>query len=299
MTMNGIRRWMAVLLAGTAVTAALAESGRVEVQSDRVNLRARPRDEAEVAGQVNTGMILEYRGTNLEWVAVTPPTNVGLWVSSEFVKDSKVATDKLNVRAGAGINYPPVGQLYKGDSVVSRSQVGPWMEIVPPTNATLWIHRDYAKITLDRASETASVVPATPVTVSPAVPYVRPGQPPATPVAVLPSPASVKDEPALSRPPDLKERELVPLAGQGEAMEREGSLHKTSIFDFGRISNYCLMDWDRGRPLTVCYIRGNNAQLKEFEGKRLRVKGDGYWIKGSAKPVLVPREITPLLATEP
>jgi hypothetical protein len=106
------------------------------------------------------------------------------------------------------------------------------------------------------------------------------------------------EEPVAPVPPDLNEQGLVPLAGQGEPMEREGTLHKTSFFDFGKISNYCLIDWERGRPVTVCYIRGNNAQLKTFDGRRLRIKGEGYWLKGSTKPVLVPRQIMPLAAKE-
>ena len=292
--MNSIRRWTTVLLAALALSPALAETGRVEVLSERVNLRAKPKAEAEVAGQVGLGSILEFRGTNAEWVGVASPTNIGLWVSSEFVKSNTVSIDKLNVRAGAGINYPAVALILKGDTVTPRSQMGQWTEIDPPSNAVLWVHRDYVKMLFETPAPVAVAPPvlAAAEAVLPPLrtPSVKPGAPD------LAAKATPGEEPAVGTPPDLKERELVPLPGQGEGMEFEGALHKTSVFDFSRISNYCLVDWARGRPVTVCYIRGNNAQLKEFEGRRLRVKGDGYWIKGSAKAVLVPRQITPLVA---
>ncbi len=292
--MNSIRRWTMVLLAALALSPALAETGRVEVLSERVNLRAKPRAEAEVAGQVGRGTILEFRGTNAEWVGVASPTNIGLWVSSEFVKSNTVSIDKLNVRAGAGINYPAVALILKGETVAPRSQMGQWTEIDPPSNAVLWVSREYVKLLFETPAPAAAVPPGlSMVKEAPAplrTPSVKPGAP------GLASTAAPGEEPAAGTPPDLSERGLVPLPGQGEVMEFEGALHKTSVFDFGRISNYCLVDWARGRPVTVCYIRGNNAQLKEFEGRRLRIKGDGYWIKGSAKAVLVPRQIMPLVA---
>jgi hypothetical protein len=291
--MNGMRRWMTLMIAGLAISPVLAETGRVEVLSDRVNLRAKPRPEAEVAGQVGLGAVLEFRGTNAEWVGVAPPTNIGLWVSSEFIKDNKVGTDKLNVRAGVGISYPVVGTLYKNDTVIPRGQMGQWMEIAPPSNAVLWVHRDYVKTVIEASSAPAGVPsPAASAPKSRVPERLEVPLAPALPKRVASAPAA---GPAVAPPPDMKESEMVPLPGQGETMEFEGALHKTSFFDFGRVSNYCLVKWDDGRPTTVCYIRGNNAQLKTFEGRRLRIKGDGYWIKDSAKPVLIPRQITPLL----
>lgn len=293
--MNGRRMGMVIVLAGLAVSRLGAEPARVEVLSERVNLRAKPRPEAEVAGQVGRGVILEYRGTNMEWVAVAPPTNVGLWISSEYVKDNKVGTGKLNVRAGAGINYPVVGTVYLGDVVTPRSQMGQWMEIAPPTNAVLWVHQDYVRAVAGEAA-LSNAAPAdlsgpVPAAAAPAdAPVVRPA--PAVPAvaAAIPEP-----EPPVIPPPDLKEKEIVPLPGQGETMQFEGALHKTSFLDFSRIGDYCLVAWERGRPVTVCYIKGDKPQLKSLEGRRLRIKGDGYWLKESAKPLLIPREITPLV----
>lgn len=314
--MNGIIQRAAIILAALALSSAWAQTGKVSVLSDKVNLRAKPRPEAEVAGQVNANMILEARGTNGEWVAVTPPDSVGLWVFSEFVKDSKVATDKLNIRSGAGINYPVVGAMVKDDPVVVRSVLGEWTEIAPPPSATLWVHKDYVNFVIAaEAPVPAAPVVAEPLSATPGateaaasnsvdVAFVPAWTPPAewsrpltnlppleAPVALATSAVSPQ---AGSPPPDIREQGLVPLAGQGEVMEFEGTLHKTSLLDFGRVSNYCLVDRTRGRPVTVCYVRGNDPQLKEFEGRRLRIKGDGFWVKGGSKAVVVPKQIMPL-----
>ncbi len=290
--MNGMIKRTAFFLAVLALSSAWAQTGTISILHDRVNLRAKPQPEAEVVGQVNAGTLLESHGSTGEWVAVTPPESVGLWVFAEFVKDNKVVTDKLNIRAGAGINYPVVGALMKDDPVIVRNKLGEWLEIVPSAGSTLWVHKDFVSPVITAAAPSPAVlVDPTPVVLT-APPVVETNAPPleapvALATAVVPSPAS-------SLPPDIGERGLVPLNGQGKEMEREGVLSKTRLLDFGRVSNYCLVDRERGRPVTVCYIRGNNAQLKEFEGRRLRIKGDGYWVKGGAKAVIVPKQIMPL-----
>jgi uncharacterized protein YraI len=294
--MNGLIKKTALLLTVLAVSTAWAQTGKVTVLHDRVNLRAKPRPEAEVAGQVNSGTILESRGMDGDWVAVTPPDSIGLWVFAEFVKDNKVATDKLNIRSGAGINYPVVGAMVKNDPAIVRNKLGEWVEIAPPAGATLWVSKEFVAPVI----EAASPLPAVLVVSNPPVVGPKPvlSMPVETNLPPLESPVAVATssvpEQVSPLPPDIEERGLVPLAGQGEAMEFEGILHKTSLLDFGRVSNYCLVDRQRGRPVTVCYIRGNNAQLKEFEGRRLKIKGDGYWVKGGAKAVIVPKQIMPL-----
>ena len=303
--MNSVAKRAAIFLAALAAASAWAQTGKVEVLRDHVNLRAKPRAEAEVAGQVNKGTLLDFRGTNGEWIAVAPPDSIGLWVFTDFVKEGKVATDKLNVRAGAGINYPTVGAMVKGDPVVVRNKLGDWLEIAPPTNAALWVHQDFVELPVARAAVASAAAPepvqptAPPVSSSPVVAAVAkpPFIPsPVAPVASAQAPASAVPAAASAPvpPPDVSEQGLVPLAGQGEVMEREGLLHKTSLLDFARVSNYCLVDKERGRPVTTCYVRGNNAQLKQFEDRRIRIKGDGYWVKGGTKPVIVPRQIMPL-----
>lgn len=303
--MKALIRWTAIILMGGAL-AARAQTGTLVVLNDHVNLRAKPRAEAEVAGQVNKGTNLEWRGESGEWLSVTPPESVGLWVSADFIKDGKAA-DKLNVRSGPGINYPAVGNLAKDEPVVERSTMGQWMEIAPPRSAVLWVHRDYVKPLTDGAplppavspgsvtSAIASVVADEPVKTADFIPSVaEPIVQPVAPGRVFPEPVKPAESTVSNPPPDIGERGLVPLSGQGEVMEREGVLRRTSFFDFSRVSNYCLAEKERGRPVTICYVRGNNAQLKEFEGRRLKIKGQGYWVKGGSKPVIVPKQITPL-----
>mgnify|MGYP003794115427 CR=1 FL=1 len=252
-----------------------SEAGQVEVLGDRVNLRARPRAEAEVAGQVHTGTILESRGEEGDWIQVAAPPDIGLWVIESYVKDGRVVPRRLNVRAGAGINYPAVGMMNQGDPVTVRKKVGEWLEIAPPPSATLWISRTLVR---ERPAP------------APAVAKTPPPAPPAPPVAARRAPVPPPPVP----PPNLGGGELVPLDGQGEILEREGVLRRSSLWDIRRGGGYCLTDRVRGRPVTVCYIRGNEAQLKTLEGRRIRVKGNAYWVKGGAKPILVPRQIMPL-----
>jgi len=100
-----------VLVLHWAVSSAYAETRPVTVTADRVNLRAAAREMAEVVGQVNEGTVLASKSIGQKWVEIVPPETVNLWVHRDFVHDGIVATRKLNVRAGPGINFSVVGRL--------------------------------------------------------------------------------------------------------------------------------------------------------------------------------------------
>jgi hypothetical protein len=46
---------------------------------------------------------------------------------------------------------------------------------------------------------------------------------------------------------------------------------------------------------TLCYIRGNEAQLQEYTDQPLRIKGREYWIRGCDYAILVVDQVVPLL----
>jgi hypothetical protein len=54
---------------------------------------------------------------------------------------------------------------------------------------------------------------------------------------------------------------------------------------------YRLVDEDNGSRVTTCYVRGRDAEIVEFMGKRVRVKGRGWWLRGEKSPLLYPDEV--------
>ena len=260
------------------------------VLADRVNMRAKPSADAEVVAQVYKGDVVKVRQVAGDWVEIVPPTNVSVWVFAEFVKDGTVMARKLNMRGGPGINYRIVGVLETGSKVTVRMQRGEWLEVAAPESASLWVSREFIKV--------PESVPSTNAAPSAAAEVKAPAS--GSAVIVPPPAAQVKTETLVApvakpvMPPPVAEQGLVPLEGQGKVIEAEGVLRQSGFFNLRRLSDFCLVDNQRGRPVTVCYVKGNNAQLTTFVGRRIRIQGREYWLKGGGQYVLIPDQIMPL-----
>ncbi len=293
-----MKRWamtMGMVLACAGIC--YGQSGtKVRVTGRRVNLRARAEMNAEVVAQSSDGDLLTARSFQGEWVEVVPPESVDLWIHRDFVADNQVSANKLHVRGGPGINYSAVGELNRNDIVVPRGDFGEWLKIAPPPGCSLWVSREYVEVLQPDKQRPAPVQPVvqarTTEPVAPVVPAPAP-RPQAEPVRVaapVPVTASTPEEPAV--PPDLK---LIPLDGQGKVVQREGVL-RLAGFVIGRPSRYRLVRQEGNRIETLCYVRGNNAQLSSFVGRHLMIRGREYWVRGVRDPVVVPDQIIPRAA---
>lgn len=273
----------------------------VRVTGQRVNLRAKADLQSEVVGQVGDGDVLSVKSFQDEWVEVVPPESVDLWVYREFVQDNKVAGTKLYVRAGPGINYTVVGMLGRDEKISPRGEFGEWIRIAPPASCSLWVSRAYLE---GGAPEKARPPPTPPEAVSPLAPSAaKPAEPPVVTVAPRPvapvvrapaeAPATVAAPPRkVSGPVPPADLQLIPLEGQGHSVQREGVL-RLAGFVIGRPSRFRLVQYIGSRIETICYVRGNNAQLTELLGQRLLVRGNEYWVRGVRHPVVIPEQIVP------
>ena len=85
-----------------------------------------------------------------------------------------IKADALNIRAGPGIEYDGVGQLFAGDEVeiIARNEDADWIQIAKPDGVKGWISAwpEYVGIAIDLASvHVASDIPAAPTsTLAPA-----------------------------------------------------------------------------------------------------------------------------------
>jgi SH3-like domain-containing protein len=248
-----------------------AEPVTARIVGDRVNLRARPDRNAEVVGQVTGRDVLTVRSIQDDWVEVTPPPSIELWVHQDFIQDGKSTVEKLNVRAGPGINYNVVGSLAKGEAVTTKGTFNDWIRIAPMASASLWVNKEYVELVLPaRKSAPAPMVATTP-----------PPRP--KPMVTPPPPVSSTPAKPPAPPSDLV---LIPLEGQGRSVEREGEL-KPAPYVMNRPSAFRLIQRSGGRIDTICYLRGNTVQLESMLGQRLKVRGREYWTQGVREPIVV------------
>lgn len=275
--------WMSV--AGVSIPAHAAEL-EAKVRGERVNLRAKPQENAEVVGQVSDGQQLVVLSVTNEWVEIKPPEQIDFWIANEFVTDDTVVVNKLNARAGAGINYTVVGVFNRGDKVVRRGSFGEWLKVAAPADARLWVNRSLVEI----------VNPAAPLLPPEAAPAIFTEIPTNAVVdeTVATAPAveenepivlQVRDEaPAVQPPPDLR---LIPLDGQGRVVQREGILKKAPAIFSKPPGTHRLVKREGNSVVTTAYLRGDVKRMNSLLEQQLVVRGQEFWVEEVKAPVIV------------
>lgn len=307
-----------------------AEPIKVRITGDRVNLRAAPTNTSEVVGQAATGDELVCLGQLGEWMQVSTPDTVDLWVYGEFVIDGKVVVSKLQVRSGPGISYKVLCTLEKGSKVIPRGAQGDWQKIAPPSGTAVWVSSDFAEL-LDATKKDQDVVsvkkpepsekavkavadPVRDKNISQVAKVNEPtagkpdmlGRKPPMPVDKTafniskPLPIEVATRtPSLYKdvqykgeiPPVIDESKLLNNVAQGEVAEHSGVLKRSGVV-WRRPSKFRLVEYDNwDRTVTICYVTGDEEQMVRMEDEKVLVSGRKYWIQGVRYPVLVPNRI--------
>lgn len=257
----------------------------VRTKTDKVNLRVRPEAASEVVGQVGEGQALAVTRIEGEWLGVVAPTNAGVWVKSQFVKDGVATGDKIRLRAGPGIGFRDVGLLRKGDKVVSRDTHGEWLRIAPPEGLILWVSQTLVDVPVTVpvvVAETATNIPAVVVSTGLVVRV-------ETPEPVHTNAVFARDLPA-----GLSKKDLAPQLGQGLMVERAGVVERVP-FGFFRGAYFALAEIRDGQKTIVCYLEGNNKQMPSLVGQRLTVMGREYRLKGRKYATVYPELIKPIV----
>lgn len=300
---------------------------KVKALKDSINLRARPALTAEVVGQAAVNQELAAKSLDMEWVEVVAPTNIDFWVLGDYLKEGVVICSQMvNVRAGPGINFSSVGQLNNETKVDVRGSHGDWIKIAPPENCSLWVSRSLVEVVpVKPPSFDSSVLPeplpdsgkrAVPAPPA-AVPKLEPKKPeqaesvkpsvspttnipaavpaahiraPEAPVAAQPQQPAAVGGPikvVIGPPKDL---DLDPDIVQGQWKEYSGVL-RTRNFLTRSPSDFRLVAKDKdGHSHTLCFIKGNRAQLDALLFRELVVQGREYRVRRNSCPVLVPEK---------
>jgi hypothetical protein len=118
--------------------------------------------------------------------------------------------------------------------------------------------------------------------VKPPIPLPKPAEPSVPP----PSPAPAGE---FSLPPGL---DLVSTTEQGRWCEVEGLLRPKDFF-FRAPSDFRMVTSDGGdrNSVTICFVKGNQAQLEALMYRHLVISGREYWVKRQKYPVLIPERI--------
>ncbi len=295
---RGCRAAFILSLAGWAVAAAAAEAEaeppcRVRVIEGRAAVYAATNGAQGAVAWLPGGSEFTVRGELTEgtWVRIEPPAGVGVWIYRELVQAGRVVADKSRIRAGAGLAFPPVAGLNKGDRVDVLGTYGDWLRIRPPAGVDFWVLRDQVEPlampppegeaaalpeegpeSTGGVAEVTALLAFTNATVEVA-PEAR-VEPPRQPVV----------------PPELSGFALAEAPGQGARVVLQGTLDWGGV---GAVSApFCLVARQPdGETLPVCHLLAPVLPCGSHIGASVTVEGTSWRVKGSALPMVVPVQV--------
>lgn len=283
----------------TLATFSQAQTGIVKV--DKLNIRAQAKGNAETITQLTKGdrlTIIEKKTVagdkkSITWLKVGLPDKATVWIKSEFVKDGAVNAEKVNVRAGAGVNFSIVGLVHRGDKVQVIRSLAEWSEIRPTASCFGWVSSEYVDIApeLQAAPPAETIQPATPSPASAVTPA-----PTTTGVVVIkdqPVAAGtpLKSSPAPAEPPaaaSVTTAATVPAeaAGPSTAVTREGVLHTCANYLLKRPGTHALWQEGVGKPYIIAYLNSSTVNLDQYDGRRVQVIGQETTFINWKSPVI-------------
>jgi len=127
-------------------------TGVVEVNAQRLNLRAGEGTNYPIIKTLKIGDKLVVLNEKMEWVQVRLPGNIACWVTKKYVEVTDkeknigvVKTAKLNVRSQSDNGDNIIGNLKEGQTVQIKIEKGEWYQIAPTDNLTGWVNKKYTK----------------------------------------------------------------------------------------------------------------------------------------------------------
>lgn len=122
----------------------------VEVNCDRLNVRAGIGESYRILTTAERGARFVALEERLGWVRVEPPDKVVCWVHRKYVEraadGSGIAKgDRVQLRPTPDQTNPPMGQVDKGARLEVLGEAGDWYKVRPPSGADCWAKKDFLK----------------------------------------------------------------------------------------------------------------------------------------------------------
>lgn len=166
-----MRRFLIGIVASLTVSQATAAATLYPIDSDGLNLRAAPTTAAPVLRVLPAGEGVPVVGLEGKWLQVRLPDGRPAWAAGwvarvEFAPseaEAVVTTDRLNVRAGPGLDHPIRTQVATGDRFPLLEIRGQWWRIRLPDGQEGWVFSEYLQAELRPAPGPSSApAPASP-----------------------------------------------------------------------------------------------------------------------------------------
>ena len=84
---------------------------------------------------------------------------------------------------------------------------------------------------------------------------------------------------------------------QGRPVQVEGEIRNAPLLTASPSRYRLLNTKTRGLVEMVCHLHGHSAQLRQYIGKEVSIRGREYWVDNSDMPVVVVGQIVPLFTS--
>jgi uncharacterized protein YraI len=147
-----------------------------EVSSDKVSVRAGQNVNFERVDILAEGTNVVVYDEQYGWYKIQLPSTAKAYIRIDYLaleNDTigKITGNRVNVRAGRGVNSSALGQLEKGKYVRLVNKMDDWFQIVPVEGMYGWVHTDFVRSKSDTipSMESLGLAPVTAASVLPTV----------------------------------------------------------------------------------------------------------------------------------
>lgn len=125
-----------------------------EIAADKVSVRAGQNVNFERVDVLAEGTEIIVRQEQYGWYKIQLPATAKAYVRMDYLtieNDTvgRVAANRVNVRAGRGINFSSLGQLEKGKYVRLVNKMDDWFQIVPVEGMIGWMSKEFVRYKSD------------------------------------------------------------------------------------------------------------------------------------------------------
>ncbi|MGE0269086.1 MAG: SH3 domain-containing protein [Candidatus Omnitrophota bacterium] len=118
-----------------------------KIKEKSVHIRAGQSKSFESLGRLNLDQNVVVEDKSYSWYKIRLPQHANSFISNEFVtminhEVGEITSNRVNIRAGAGINFTVLGQVNKGDRILILNQLDSWYKIQPVKGSYGWISED-------------------------------------------------------------------------------------------------------------------------------------------------------------
>jgi len=262
-----------------------------EVRARVLNVRSGPGTQFSSVGILSRGDPVQVLESIGEWRRIAIPESVHLYISRDFVqipaRTQAAEEPRLSEETAPVVSLEPVAHEDEARPAFAHDDV----DAMPVTD-------DVGDPLIEtQAGPTLTAEPEPPVVTAPVeeIPQLVQEEPEA-PVVIAPVeeiPQLVQEEPETPGMLAPENVTLVPLPGQGTASVRRGWV-KAYLLAGSSPSRFHLVHRQGSHEQTLCYLQGDEEQLRSLAGRQVQIRGRDFWVAGQRVPLTRIESVEPL-----